>query len=94
MAKLARTYGVSRVSQALRVEYYALKRRVPDPQEPAASWSAPAFVEVELPAAPVAPAPCVVELEDGCGLKMILRLTHHSEASVLAWTEAFWRGRP
>ena len=94
MAKLARTDGVSRVSQALRVEYYALKRGVADPRQPAASSSAPAFVEVEWPAATVAPAPCGVELEDGCGLKMILRLTHHSEARVLAWTEAFWRGRP
>ena len=68
MTKLARTYGVSPVSAALRVEYYALKDRVAGSKKITSVWalSLPTFVELKPP--PVSqPSGCLVELADGSG---------------------------
>lgn len=92
MTKLARTYGVSPVSAALRVEYYALKDRVAGSQKASlpARPSAPAFIELKpLPASQ--PVGCSVELEDGDGSKMTLRLDPGSGVDALALVQAFWR---
>jgi hypothetical protein len=63
MAALGRQHGVSRVCQALRVGYYALKRRV----EGAAH--APEFVEVKM-ASPVGErSGCTAQMEDRKGRK-------------------------
>ena len=93
MAQLAGRYGVSRVSQALRVEYPALKRRVHGALPAKAESPRPSFVEVKM-AAP-APLPgCVVELEKRSGEKMTLRLAQSAGADLVALVETFWRGRP
>ncbi len=92
MAKLGRTYGISPVSAALRVEYYALKERVqglshavcPSPDVP------PTFIELKrLPTSQ--PAVCQVELVDRSGSKMTLRLDPGSGVDVLGLVQAFWR---
>lgn len=93
MAQLAGSYGVSRVSQALRVEYPALKRRVHGASPAKAQSPRPSFVEVKR-AAP-APLPgCVVELEKRSGEKMTLRLAQSTGGDLVALVETFWRGRP
>lgn len=93
MAELAGSYGVSRVSQALRVEYPALKRRVHGASPGKAASPRPSFVEVKM-AAP-APLPgCVVELERRSGEKMTLRLAQSTGADLVALMETFWRARP
>ena len=92
MAKLARTYGVSLVSGALRVDHYALKDRVVGSQK-ARSVSAPSpptFVELKAPPASQ-PTVWLVELEDGSGSKMTLRLDPGSAVDALAMVQAFWR---
>ena len=94
MTKLARAYGVSRVSAALRVEYYALKDRVGGSQKstPVLPPMLPNFIELKpLPTAQA--AVCLVELEDRAGSKMTLRLEPGLGVDALAWLEAFWRRR-
>ena len=92
MTKLARAYGVSRVSAALRVPYYALKDRVAGSQKSLAISppKLPHFIELKpLPSAPS--AVCLVELEDRAGSKMTLRLEPGMGVDALALLEAFWR---
>ncbi len=92
MTQLARTYGVSPVSGALRVEYYPLKDRVAASQKTSSSvsLSQPAFIELKpLPAARL--AVCQVEPEDRSGSKITLRLDAGSGVDALALVQAFWR---
>jgi hypothetical protein len=94
MAKLAKTYGVSPVSGALGIDYYALKDRVIASGRPA-SLSAPsqgAFIEVK-PLPDSRTATCRVELEDRSGTKMTLHLDG-SHLDALSLVQAFWRRRP
>ena len=90
MAKLAGSYGVSRVCQALRVEYPALKRRVHGVEVARPEDQVASFVELKVPAA-VQASGCVVEVEDRSGAKMTLRLAQGSSADVLGFVQAFWR---
>jgi hypothetical protein len=93
MAKLAKTYGVSPVSGALGIDYYALKDRVIASGRPAAAIApSQAFIEVKpLPASQT--AACRVELEDRSGTKMTLHLDS-SHLDALSLVQAFWRRRP
>jgi hypothetical protein len=94
MTQLARIYGVSSVSAALRVEYYALKDRVKGAPEPpsVSTPSLPPFIELKpRPTSP--PASCQVELEDRSGSKLTLRWDPGSGVDALAWAQAFWRRR-
>jgi hypothetical protein len=84
--ELAREEGVSPVAQALRLDYYGLKRRVlaTGPKN-----GPPRFVELQL--SPSAPSSgCTVELEDGQG-KMTVRLNGGSTAELVALAQTFWR---
>ena len=94
MAKLAKTYGVSPVSGALGIDYYALKDRVtPSPRSASASSPAQAtFIEVK-PWPVLQTAGCRVELEDRSGTKMTLHL-EGSHMDALSLVQAFWRRRP
>ena len=94
MAELARAFGVSRVCQALRIEYYALKARVQGGEPPRrSSDNQAAFIELPVPTH-LGQSPCVVELEDRLGAKMTLPLAPGSGTEVLALVEAFWRRQP
>lgn len=93
LAKLAMTYGVSSVSGALGIDYYALKDRVTAPARSASGISPgqAAFIEVKpLPASQT--AACRVELEDRSGTKMTLHLDG-SRLDALSLVQAFWRRR-
>ena len=92
--ELAHTFGVSRVSRAVPVSYYALKERVQGAKQPHRhSDNQAAFVELPMPA-PTRQSECLVELEDRLGAKMTLRLAPGSSAEVLALAQAFWRRQP
>jgi hypothetical protein len=92
MAKLGRTYGISPVSAALRVEYYALKERVQGSSQAVCHSPdvPPTFIELK-PLPTSQPAVCQVELEDRSGSKMTLRLDPGSGFDALALVQAFWR---
>jgi len=92
MTQLARTYGLSPVSAALRVEYYALKDRVAGSQKATAVSppSPPTFIELK-PRPTSQMSVCLVGLEDRSGNKMTLRLDPVSGVDALAMVQAFWR---
>jgi hypothetical protein len=90
MSELARDYGVSRVCGALKVNYGALKNRVQGASSAASAKPGQAFVELGAPVLPAAPG-CVVDLEDGSGARMTLRLSQANAAEALALIESFWR---
>jgi hypothetical protein len=92
MSKLARTYGVSPVSAALRVEYYALKDRVKGSNQTICPSPPSQTTFIELKPLPISqPAVCLVELEDRSGSKMTLRLDPGSGVDAFALVQAFWR---
>ncbi len=93
MARLARTYGVSRVSRTLGVEYYGLKRRVEEGHRAQRHAEAVTFVEVKGPA-PVEPSGSVMELENKWGAKLTLGLSSCSQADILGLVQALWRRQP
>lgn len=88
MGQLACEFGVGRVARVLGVGYHALQERAREPGEPAESSQA-VFVELPLPGT-VPQSDCVVELEDGRGAKMTLRLGPGSGSQVLSIVQAFW----
>ena len=88
MGELARAFGVGRMARVLGVGYHALKERAGGPGRPVETSAA---VFVELPLSGAGPqSECVVELEDGRGAKMTLRLGLGSETQVLSMVQAFW----
>ena len=93
--KLAATYGVHRTAKALRVDYYALKKRVdaaPAVTAGKASTAAAGARFLELPAAAWAGAgECTLELEDASGAKMRVHLKGFGAPDLAALSESFWR---
>jgi len=93
----ARESGVSRTASVLRVDYYALKKRL---QEQAASSSdmpmlgePPAFVELATPV-PRAAGECVLELEDVDGAKMRVHLQGFEAPDLAALAQSFRHAAP
>lgn len=83
-AALARTHGVSRVARTLGLSFYKLRQRL-GPAVPAGF--------VELPPLAVSGSQsgeCVVELRDGRGGQMTLRLASEGP-TLLALAADFWR---
>ena len=67
---LAREHGISKTAQVLRLDYYAIKKRMeggPRHEE------AGRFVEIPVPVASRGPA-CVLEVEDGDGARLRMEL--------------------
>jgi hypothetical protein len=74
--------------------YHALKERAQASRHRGRSCSQPAaFIELPVPTS-TARIDYVVELEDGRGAKMTLRLAPGSGSEVLALAQAFWRRQP
>ena len=95
MVRIARRYGLSRVAQALRVNYIGLKHHLvasSAPQVPGTDAIAPEFVEVPMTACPTG-SQWVIELEDRGGSKLTLRLAQTDGASALALAQGLWRQR-
>ena len=87
---LAGRHGVSATARALRLDYYTLARRV----RPAGASrpAAPAFVEI-VPGQRAGSCECVVEIENGEGARMRVRLAGGGVGEVVALERAFLRGR-
>jgi hypothetical protein len=89
---LARVHGVSPVCQALRVDYYGLKRRVLG-SEPVRKPQRKrvAFVELPVVSQRTASSGCVVELAQNGVRTMTIRWAGSAGSDLLALAEAFWR---
>ncbi len=88
--KLADAHGLNRTASALRLDYYALKRRVASTSAQAGS-ATPAFVELSPPAV-AAPLECVIEFEDHSGATMRIHLRSCEVPDLVALGRSFWSG--
>ena len=95
--KAAGTYGVCRTARALRVNYYALKKRV----EQGSATGLPeggaiAFLELAphadhgLAAIPTGTGECTMELEDVDGAKMRVHLKGFEAPDLASLSRSFW----
>jgi hypothetical protein len=91
---LARVYGVYRVARALRVSYESLKRRTSESETAKRSKGAGSatFVEVDAGQFGALPTPTatVVELTDGDGAKLTIRLPGSADVDVVELANGFW----
>ncbi len=104
--KFAAKYGIHRTAKALRVDYYALKKRVEQKaaiagtqQERAATASkAAAAAEatfLELPAAAWAGSgECTLDLEDAGGAKLRVHLKGFEAPDLAVLSRSFWQSEP
>lgn len=89
---LARVYGVSAVQGILRIDYRGLERRALGIVKPPGKARAPAGQSfVELAVWPARRAEHLVELEDGTGRQLSLKVAAGHLAEVLPLVQAFWR---
>lgn len=91
--RVAGRHGVNRVSRALGLDYYHLKKRSGSGKEKGSrtDGNEPVFVEVASVAAEVADsnAGCVVELEKGNGVRMRICVRDAATVDWLRMKEAF-----
>jgi hypothetical protein len=93
--KLAAKYGIHQTAKALRVDYYALKKRVDEAPAVTASKlpeaaAGPRFLE--LPAAAWAGSgECTLELEDADGAKLRMHLKGFEAPDLAALSRSFWQ---
>ena len=89
---LAKVYGVSPVQRILRIDYRGLERRALGIIKPPAKGH-PVLRQsfVELPALPGRRPEHLVELEDGTGRKLSVKVAAGHLAEVLPLAQAFWR---
>ena len=95
-AALARTHGVSPVSQRLGLDYNGLKRRAEATRTPRQSRlkPPPGFVELPLIGQPAHGPSCTVELARGEGARMTIRWDGKEGLDLVGLAEAFWRSGP
>jgi len=102
--KAAGRYGVNKTAEALRLDYYALKKRAEAAgslNRPPLHWASdgkamsadgPAvatFVELAPPAS-VCSRECILELEDAGGAKMRVHLKGGQAPDLTALSRSFW----
>lgn len=94
-ARLAKEHGVYRVSQALRVNYDSLKRRVPEAGQAKSSAGSDGFVELgPVGMLPLAGGPLLeLDLSKADGSRMSVRMTSASGVDVGRMVEGFWSSR-
>jgi hypothetical protein len=90
---LAGKYGLSRTAAAVKVGYYALKKRIEErplaAHQPNRSASAPTFVE--LPSSTFAvPGECVIEFGNASGGTLRVRLQGHAVPDLVSLSRSFW----
>jgi hypothetical protein len=89
--EMARVYGVSPVQRILRIDYRGLERRL-GINKPTVQGRPPREQSfIELPSLPARRAEHLVELEDGTGRKLSLKIAAGHLAEVLPLAQAFWR---
>ena len=93
--ELAKQYGVSPVQKILRIDYRGLQRRTLGLLKPVGkartAARAPGQSFIELASLPARRVEHLVELEDGSGRKLTLKVAAGHLAEVLPLAQAFWR---
>jgi hypothetical protein len=96
--KLADRYGIHRTAKALRIDYYALKKRLEGAPAATASKLSAAAVEarfLELPSAAWAGSgECMLEFEDAGGAKLRVHLKGFEAPDLAARSRSFWQSEP
>jgi hypothetical protein len=85
----AQRYGLHRVSKALHLDYYALKKRLD--ASGGTKTTAP-FIEL-TPAVSGSTPECIIELEKRDGAKIRFHLKGVGAPDLNALSDAFWRNR-
>jgi hypothetical protein len=88
--QLANVHGVSRTAAAPGLDYYGLKERAEAVASESPS-SPPAFVELPAPV-PVGKQ-CLIELDNGAGATLRVRLIGYEAADVEALSRGLWGAR-
>jgi hypothetical protein len=91
---LARQHGAGKVARLLRLDYYALRRRVGQARPAAPAASPPAFVELVPAALGTPPAACVIECERPDGGRLRIQCTGPALPDLAALSQSFWRAAP
>lgn len=90
--ELAMEHGVNRTAKTLRLDYYSLKKRVDTKAEEAEA--PPEFVEI-LQGIPQAASPgCTMEIDDGDGAALRIRIQGADLPDLAAIARAFRGGEP
>jgi hypothetical protein len=84
-------YGLNPTARALRLDYYALKKRAEQASSatPSEDGSVTSFVELAPPASGGA-RECILELEDPSGAKMRVHLKGIEAPDLAALSRSFW----
>jgi hypothetical protein len=98
--KMAQGYGIHRTARTLRINYYALKKRVEEASAASPDTSqrvaATTFLELAPPVnyglarVPDGPCECTLELEDTLGAKMRVHLKGIEAPDLAALSRSFW----
>jgi len=96
--KSAAKYGIHRTAKALRVDYYALKKRVEGKSAASASNVPPrgagaTFLELAPPTR-AGSCQCTLEFEDAAGAKMRVHLEGVEAPDLTALSRSFWQSEP
>jgi hypothetical protein len=88
---LAHKHGVSKTSQALRLDYYALKKRLEAAarERPARAGADGRFIEIPLRPVPGGPA-CVLEVEDRRGARLRMELQGMGSGELAGLVRTVW----
>lgn len=84
--KMAAKYGLNATARVLKLDYYALKKRMDGVHRPTSS---PTFVELP-PSALSVMSECVIEWEDAAGARMRVQMKGQNLPDVLALGRSFW----
>ena len=84
--KLTSAHGLHRTARTLKLDYYALKKRV-EAAEGRDERNGPAFIE--LPSAVAPGRECVIEFEDGRGVSLRVHLKGYDATDVVAVGRSF-----
>jgi hypothetical protein len=88
-ASLAQRHGASLVARTLHLDYYKLRQRSVGRSSP--TGATPAFVELQVaPTLDPSSGEAAVELSDGTGARMTLRVRGELP-TVVALAQSFWR---
>lgn len=95
--EVARTHGIHLAAKALRLSYYALKKRVieGDATNHRVTEGGGVATFVELPSAvQIASGECVLEVENDNGVKMRMHLKGVTMPDLVALSRSFWNHQP